>query len=80
MLETSSAHFMPLMKTNNFLEKLEKEASLQAKLSTTRIFPSQLDALTSFIGRYPWQFVLVVSGMTAFAIELLRSSVGGGGL
>jgi len=68
------------MKTTNFLDKLEKEASLQAKLSTTRIFPTQLDALTSFIGRYPWQFVLLVSGVTALFIEILRMSLRGGGL
>ncbi|PIY80953.1 MAG: hypothetical protein COY80_00075 [Candidatus Pacebacteria bacterium CG_4_10_14_0_8_um_filter_42_14] len=59
------------MKTNNFLKKLEEEAALQAKLSTTRIFPRELDALTSFIGRNSWQFVLVLSGLTALLIELL---------
>lgn len=58
-----------------FLEKLQEEARLQAKLNTRRFLPQQLDTLTSFVGNYPWQVILTASGLTALAIELMTRIV-----
>jgi hypothetical protein len=57
--------------TEQFLEKLEQEATLQSKLQQQRLLPTQLDAITSLIGRYPWQTIFVLSGMMAFLLEVL---------
>ncbi|NCN06348.1 MAG: hypothetical protein GW946_00710 [Candidatus Pacebacteria bacterium] len=58
--------------TVDFLQILEKEASLQAKLEAKKLLPSQLDAVSSFIGRYTWQVLLFGSGVTALALECLK--------
>ncbi len=56
---------------NVFLEQLQQEAEDQAKLHTTRVLPQGLDWLTSLIGRYPWQTLLLTSGLTACIISVL---------
>ena len=56
---------------SSFLHKLQAEASLQARLHEHRFVPPQLDWLTSFIGRYAWQVILVLSLATAIALEVL---------
>jgi hypothetical protein len=53
------------MKHDIFLEKLQEQAKLQSKLNEHRIFPRQLDNITSFIGNYPWQTLLVISFLSA---------------
>ena len=58
-------------KQQKFLEKLQIEAHLQARLNTNRVLPTQLDGLSSFVGRYPWQVLLVLSGILSFGIEAL---------
>lgn len=58
--------------TSDFLIKLKREAESQAKLEKTRFFPAELDFLTSFIGRHPWQVLVVASGATSIALELLK--------
>lgn len=55
-----------------FLVKLQAEAKLQARLHEQRILPHQVDWLTSLIGRYPWQVLLVASGLTAVVVEASR--------
>jgi hypothetical protein len=57
------------MDNQEFLRKLEAEAAQQARLYQSRILPPQLDWLSSLIGRYPWQVMLVASGLTAAAIS-----------
>ncbi len=52
----------------DFLDRLQTEADLQARLHQQRFIPARLDALTSFIGRYPWQVVLLLSGLTAAGV------------
>jgi hypothetical protein len=54
--------------SSDFLKRLQSEASLQARLHQQRFLPAQLDVITSFIGRYPWQVVLVLSGLTAAGV------------
>lgn len=51
--------------STDFLLKLEKQAELQARIYHTRVLPSRLDVLTAFIGNYPWQTILFLSGITA---------------
>lgn len=57
---------------SDFLVKLQSEAKLQSRLNTTRFFPPQLDGVTSFIGKHPWQVILAVSGLTALSIEGMK--------
>ena len=58
---------------DTFLVELQKEAEEQAKLSRTRILPSQLDWLTSAIGNYPWQTVAMLSFATAVLVQLVKN-------
>lgn len=55
----------------DFLSKLQVEAQLQARLHSHKILPDKLDLVASFIGHYPWQVILVASGLTAIGIEAL---------
>ena len=55
-----------------FLSTLQAEASLQSQLYSHRLLPSQLDQFTSLIGRYPWQSILLTSGLLAVGVELGR--------
>jgi hypothetical protein len=48
-----------------FLQKLTKTAQWQSQLQRERLLPVELDALTSLIGNYPWQTLLIISGLTA---------------
>lgn len=62
------------MQRDTFLERLQSQAAKQAVLNKERIFPSQLDGLTSFIGNYPWQTLIVVSILSALCLELVMRS------
>ena len=53
-----------------FLERLHQEAAAQAKLNSTQLLPDELAGILAVIGMYPWQFLLVVSGLTAAGLEL----------
>ena len=59
------------MTENTFIKQLQEQAQKQAQLHQKRLLPRQLDVITSFIGNYPWQVILVLSGITALMIELL---------
>lgn len=56
---------------NDFLTKLQQEASAQKKLNQERIFPEVFDEVTSFIGIYSWQVLLVLSILTAILVEIV---------
>ncbi|HYD34897.1 MAG TPA: hypothetical protein VD999_02420 [Vitreimonas sp.] len=60
-----------LLPPADFLGKLQAEAARQARLHEHRFFPPQLDFLTSFIGRYPWQTSGALALLTALVLELL---------
>jgi hypothetical protein len=53
-----------------FLARLEAEAARQAQLSNKRLLPAQLDWLTSFVGRFPWQVLVVSAAITAVLMEV----------
>ncbi len=57
--------------TAHFLHTLQQEAKRQSPLSQSRFFPQPLDPVMAFIGNYPWQTVLVLSGVTAVILELM---------
>lgn len=61
-----------MLPQEEFLKKLESEAALQAKLERRQLLPRKLDRVTSFIGRYPWQVLLVLSGICSAAIEVIK--------
>lgn len=56
----------------DFLNKLKQEAQAQAKLEHTRFIPVELDIFTSFIGRKPWQVLVIASGLTSLALEVVK--------
>lgn len=62
------------MKNNDsqLLLKLQSEAKLQSQLYANRLLPEQLDSFTSLIGRYPWQSLVLMSGILAIGVELFR--------
>jgi hypothetical protein len=60
------------MKTRQFLDQLQAEAKFQAQLRNQPLLPRQLDPITSIIGNYPWQTIVLISGITALVIEVLR--------
>ena len=60
------------MANQNFLQELQLQAQKQSKLHHRRFLPSQLDFLTSFIGKYSWQSLLVLSLVTAIYLQVLR--------
>lgn len=53
-----------------FLEKLQYEAKLQARLEHHKVLPDFFGGLARFIGLYPWQTLLVSSALTALIWEL----------
>lgn len=57
---------------DTFLAELQKEAEHQAKLHQTRVLPAQLDWLTSLVGRYPWQTLIVLSFFTALSVNIVK--------
>lgn len=63
------------MKNNDdrrLLLKLQSEAKLQSQLYSNRLLPERLDSFTSLIGRYPWQSLVLMSGILAIGVELFR--------
>ena len=55
----------------DFLAKLQRQADKQAKLTQHPLLPTQLDAITSVIGRYSWQALVLVALLTAMMIEVM---------
>ena len=55
-----------------FLDKLQKEAEFQKKLSQSRLLPKQVDVVTAFIGTHVWQTLLFLSIVTALILEVIE--------
>ncbi len=53
-----------------FLNELQHQANLQAPLNTVRWLPKQIDPITSLIGKYPWQTLLILSGITTLIVRI----------
>lgn len=58
--------------TADFLAFLETEADFQAKLHQNRVLPRGLDAVSALIGKYPWQILLISSGISAVLFEGIK--------
>jgi hypothetical protein len=56
----------------DFLSLLQKEAAHQAVLHQKRWLPTQLDGVTSFIGRYPWQVCAMLATLTTGVWRVLQ--------
>jgi hypothetical protein len=63
---------MSVQKQTEFLQRLEKEAKLQSSLHRSHLLPQWAQGLARVVAAYPWQVVLVLSGITAIGMELLR--------
>ncbi|NCN03966.1 MAG: hypothetical protein GW942_02735 [Candidatus Pacebacteria bacterium] len=61
------------MKDKDFVSLLQEQAQLQSKLNKERLLPREVDWATSFIGNYPWQFILVISVIGAVIWEVFLS-------
>ncbi|NCN87778.1 MAG: hypothetical protein GW941_02690 [Candidatus Pacebacteria bacterium] len=61
------------MKDQDFVSLLQEQAQLQSKLNKERLFPKEVDWLTSIIGNYPWQFILVISILGAVVWDVFLS-------
>lgn len=56
----------------DFLQRLQREAALQATVTQRRWLPSSVDWLTAIVGRYSWQVCLVLSFISAILVQLWR--------
>lgn len=61
------------MKDKDFVSLLQEQAQLQSKLNKERLLPREVDWVTSLIGNYPWQFILVISVIGAVIWEVALS-------
>lgn len=59
------------MTNSDFLERLQAEAQLQAKIHQDRWLPSQLDPVATLIAQYSWQTLIVAAVMTSIILRLL---------
>lgn len=57
------------MDEKDFLAQLQDQAAKQALLHSRRFLPEQVDVFTSFVGKYPWQVILILSGFVAVLLE-----------
>lgn len=60
------------MHNKEFIERLQQEAAKQAALNRQRVFPKELDSLTSLVGNYPWQVLSILAVLTAVIMEFLK--------
>lgn len=60
------------MKNQAFLHQLQHLAAKQAVLNEKRFLPKQLDIVSALVGNYPWQVLIIVSGLTAFLLEIVK--------
>jgi hypothetical protein len=60
------------MKQQVFLQQLQQQAAKQALLNQKRFLPKQLDFVSALVGNYPWQVLIIVSGLTAVILEVLK--------
>ena len=51
------------MQQNEFLQKLEKEATFQAQIQARTVIPKRFEGLTNLIGRHTWAVLAFISGV-----------------
>ncbi len=49
----------------DFIQKLQSEVLFQSQLEQKKLLPEKLDGLGRVVASYPWQTILVMSGITA---------------
>jgi hypothetical protein len=49
----------------DFIQKLQSEVLFQSRLEQKKLLPEKLDGLGRIVASYPWQTILVMSGITA---------------
>ena len=59
------------MKNQDFLHQLQQQAAKQAVLQEKRLLPKQFDFASALVGNYPWQVLIIVSGLTAFLLAAM---------
>ncbi len=58
-------------KENLFIKRLQNQAKKQSELEKKRLLPKELSALAELVVKYPWQSLLVSSGLTAALVEFV---------
>lgn len=54
-----------------FVQTLQSFAQRQSKLQNTSVFPPIFNPVTTMIGQYPWQSLLVLSFFTSWVVFLI---------
>jgi hypothetical protein len=49
----------------DFIHKLQSEVLFQSRLEQKKLLPEKLDGLGRVVASYPWQTILIISGVTA---------------
>ncbi len=60
------------MTKENFLIQLQEEAKFQAQLENKKYLPQKFDFLASLIIRFSWQFITVISFISALFWNLYK--------
>lgn len=55
----------------DFVSQLQDQAKQQSLLHKKRLLPKETDWVTSFIGNYPWQVMLVLAIIGAVIWEIV---------
>ena len=55
----------------DFIQKLQTEVLFQSRLEQKKLLPAKLGGLGRLVASYPWQTMLIMSGMTALAKSLI---------
>lgn len=66
---------MPLLARDDFLEKLETEASYQANLNQYQILPEQLRGLGRLVIKHSWQTIAIISFISAVLLYFLELNI-----
>lgn len=56
-----------------FLQRLQAQAKMQAGLQQSKILPPQIDELSSLIARHPWQIILLLAGLSAGWVTMVSN-------
>jgi hypothetical protein len=57
----------------DFIQKLQSEVLFQSRLEQKKLLPKKLSGLGILVASYPWQVILVLSGITALVKVFITS-------
>lgn len=57
----------------DFIQKLQSEVLFQSRLEQKKLLPKKLSSLGILVASYPWQAILVLSGISALVKVFITS-------